>query len=42
MPTPFQVPVDLFTEKLAKYLRENVGEVSPANMVSGGQDRFAS
>ena len=29
MPTPFQVPVDLFIEKLAKYLRENVGEVSP-------------
>jgi small subunit ribosomal protein S19e len=29
VPTPFQVPVDLFTEKLAKYLRENVGEVSP-------------
>jgi small subunit ribosomal protein S19e len=29
VPTPFQVPVDLFIEKLAKYLRENVGEVSP-------------
>jgi small subunit ribosomal protein S19e len=29
VPTPFQVPVDIFIEKLAKYLRENVGEVSP-------------
>jgi small subunit ribosomal protein S19e len=29
VPTPFQVPVDLFIEELAKYLRENVGEVSP-------------
>jgi len=29
VPTPFQVPADLFIEKLAKYLKENVGEVSP-------------
>ena len=29
MPTPFHVPADLLRERLARYLRENVGEVSP-------------
>ena len=29
MPTPFDVPADLLIERLAKYLKDNVGEVSP-------------
>ena len=29
MPTPYEVPVDLFIKRLAAYLKENVGEVSP-------------
>jgi len=29
LPTPFDVPADLLIERLAKYLKENVGEVSP-------------
>jgi len=29
VPKPFDVPVDLLIEKLAKYLKENIGEVSP-------------
>ena len=28
MPTPFDVPADHFVDRLARYLRENVGEVS--------------
>ncbi len=29
MPTPYDVPAQVFIERLAKYLKENVGEVSP-------------
>ncbi len=29
LPTPYDVPAQVFIERLAKYLRENVGEVSP-------------
>jgi len=29
LPTPFDVPADLLINRLAKYLKENVGEVSP-------------
>jgi small subunit ribosomal protein S19e len=29
LPTPFDVPADLLIERLAKYLKDNVGEVSP-------------
>lgn len=29
MPTPFEVPSDLLVERLAKYLKENVDEVTP-------------
>ncbi len=29
MPTPHDVPANMFIERLAKYLKENVGEVSP-------------
>ncbi|MEM2943051.1 MAG: 30S ribosomal protein S19e [Candidatus Bathyarchaeia archaeon] len=29
MPTPYEVPADLFIKRLASYLKENVGEVSP-------------
>lgn len=29
MPTPYEIPTDLFIKRLASYLKENVGEVSP-------------
>jgi len=29
LPTPYEVPADLLIKKLASYLKENVGEVSP-------------
>lgn len=29
LPTPYDVPAQIFIERLAKYLKENVGEVSP-------------
>jgi len=29
LPTPLDVPADLFIERLARFLKENVGEVSP-------------
>ena len=29
MPTPYEIPADLFIKRLALYLKENVGEVSP-------------
>jgi len=29
LPTPFDVPADLFIERLAKYLKDSVGEVGP-------------
>jgi len=29
LPTPYEVPADLLIKKLASYLRENVGEVTP-------------
>lgn len=29
MPTPYDVPPDALLERLARYLKENVGEVSP-------------
>ena len=29
MPRPFDVPADLLIERLAKYLKENMGEISP-------------
>ena len=29
MPTPLDVPADLLVDRLAKYLKENIGEVSP-------------
>ncbi len=29
MPSPYEVPADLFIKRLATYLKENVGEVTP-------------
>jgi len=29
LPTPYEIPADLFIKRLASYLKENVGEVSP-------------
>jgi len=29
LPTPFDVPADLLIDRLAKYLKENIGEVGP-------------
>jgi small subunit ribosomal protein S19e len=29
LPTPFDVPADIFIERLAKYIKEEVSEVSP-------------
>jgi len=34
MPTPMDVPSDQLLDKLSKFLKENVGEVSPPNWAS--------